>query len=122
LLKHIAFWRSRERREHRYVDHGQFSILHSSSISQCFCFANERSIFQAIAGRGLVFFENRNRDIDLGEESSTRKLVVGVLVALGSFSASTPHFFLNVLTVFSCSISLVSLVAHNCENATIPTN
>jgi hypothetical protein len=82
LLKHIAFWRSQDNREHR-------------------------SIFRAVAGRGLVFFDNLDGQIDTGEESSSRKLLVGVLVALGSFSACSPHFFLNLLTVFSCSLSLV---------------
>jgi hypothetical protein len=34
--------------------------------------------------------------------------LAGILVSLGSFCASSPHFFLNLLTVFSCSIALVS--------------
>jgi hypothetical protein len=54
-----------------------------------------------------VFFDTRDRTIDLGEESPRRKCLIGAVVAVGSFSASSPHFFLNLLTIFSCSISLV---------------
>jgi len=32
--------------------------------------------------------------------------LTGLVVSIGSFSASSPHFFLNLLTVFSCSIAL----------------
>lgn len=62
-----------------------------------------------MAGRGIKSFQGYDTLIDMGEESSTEKIIVGLVVALGSFSASSPHFFLNLLTVFSCSISLVSL-------------
>ena len=79
------------------------------SFLQAFgCFKCTRPFFRAEAGRGLVFFENPDGQIDLGEESFTRKLLIGSGVAFGSFFASSPHFFLNLLTVFSCSISLVS--------------
>ena len=71
-------------------------------------FRYSRSIFRAIGGQGLMVPDSCDGQIDIGEESSTRKLLVGIIVALGSFSASSPHFFLNLLTVFSCSISLVS--------------
>jgi len=37
--------------------------------------------------------------------SSPGKLTIGLLVGLGSFSASSPHFMLNVLTVFFCSVA-----------------
>jgi hypothetical protein len=58
-----------------------------------------------------VFFDTRDRTIDLGEESSRRKLLIGAVVAIGSFSTSSPHFFLNLLTIFSCSISLVRFIS-----------
>ena len=60
-------------------------------------------------GQGLMLSDSCDGQVDIGEESSSRKLFVGILVALGSFSASSPHFFLNLLTVFSCSISLVRI-------------
>ena len=44
--------------------------------------------------------------VEIWEESLSRKLLMGMLVALGSFSACSPHFSLNVLTVFCCSIGL----------------
>jgi hypothetical protein len=47
--------------------------------------------------------------LDVKEESAARKLLTGLFVALGSFTASSPHFMLNLLTVFSCSLALVSL-------------
>jgi hypothetical protein len=90
-----------------------------SIVSQSFAVVY-RSIFRAVAGRGLVFFENPDGQIDLGEESSSRKLMIGIFVALGSFSASSPHFFLNLLTVFSCSISLVSSSYPNFEFLGLP--
>jgi hypothetical protein len=80
LMNHVAFWRSQNHREHR-------------------------SAFLAAAGRGSLLVESGNQSIDLGEESNGRKLLIGMLVATGSFSVSSPHFSLNLLTVFLCSIS-----------------
>jgi hypothetical protein len=79
-ISHVAFWRSQNHREHR-------------------------SAFLAAAGRGSLLVESGNQSIDLGEESNGRKLLIGMLVATGSFSVSSPHFSLNLLTVFLCSIS-----------------
>jgi hypothetical protein len=81
LLKHIAFWRSQDFREHS-------------------------SIFRAVSGRGRLFHEDRDRTLYAGDESIFLKVLIGTIVCLGSFSASTPHFFLNILTASSCSISL----------------
>ena len=66
-----------------------------------------RSVFSASAGRGLTFSGGRWGDIVV-EDQSSRKLMLTAMAALGSFGCSTPHFWMNLLTVFSCSISLVS--------------
>jgi len=79
LMRNVAFWRSKDRREYQ-------------------------NTFHATTGRGL--FLDRNGFVDLGDESLFRKLLLGIAVGLTSFSASSPHFFLNALTVFSCSMSL----------------
>lgn len=85
VMKHFASWRSRDLREHR-------------------------SVFQAKGGRGVPSYgackENGGLPVGLGEESSAYKFVTGLLVSLGSFLASSPHFLLNVMTVFSCSLAL----------------
>jgi hypothetical protein len=65
-----------------------------------------RSVLEA-EGRGLMFWGGRWGEIDI-EDHSSRKLLLAFIVALGSFSSTTPHFWMNLLTVFSCSISLVS--------------
>lgn len=83
LLKHVAFWRSSQ------LD------------------GEKKSTFRAISGGGFVFVDDRDGQIHLGDVSWTTKVVIGTLVTLASFSSSSPHFFLNLLTVFSSSISLV---------------
>jgi hypothetical protein len=85
ITDHIRSWRSKDLREHR-------------------------SCFPAIAGRGVMTFgasvEDGGPPVSIWEESSLRKFLTGVLIALGSFSACSPHFSLNMLTVFCCSIGL----------------
>ena len=79
------------------------------TISHSLCSLAARSVFLATAGRGLMFCGERWREVVV-EDQSSRKLLLAAIAALGSFGSSTPHFWTNVLTVFSCSISLVSLV------------
>lgn len=85
VTNHIRLWKSKDLREHR-------------------------SNFPASAGRGVMTFgasiEDGGPPVALWEESAPRKFVTGMLVALGSFSACSPHFSLNALTVFCCSIGL----------------
>lgn len=83
LMKHIAFWR---------CTHG-----HVAS-----------STFQALFGGGFVVCDSHDSHIHLGEVSWFTKVSVAILASLASFSASSPHFVLNLLAVFSSSISLVS--------------
>lgn len=64
------------------------------------------SIFQATAGRGIMFWNARWSEVDVRDESS-QKLLFAAVAAVGSFNSSTPYFWMNLLTVFSCSISLV---------------
>ena len=82
LMKHIAFWRSTQ---------GQVAS----------------TTFQSLSGGGFVLSDKDGVHIHLGEASRSTKILLSLLVSLASFSASSPHFFLNLLTVFSCSISLV---------------
>jgi hypothetical protein len=92
LMKHIAFWRSRNLPE-------------------------QRSMARATAGHGsTIFADSRDQGLDVGSESSARKVFIGSAVALGSFCSSSPHFWLNLVTVFSCSISLgMSVSVHSME-------
>ena len=55
---------------------------------------------------GRVFGDSRDEGIDIGSDSFSRNMIVGIVVALGSFCSSSPHFWLNLFTVFSCGISL----------------
>ena len=64
-----------------------------------------RSVFAASIGRGLMFCGDR-WDSVVVEDQTSRKLTITAMAALGSFGCSTPHFWMNLLTVFSCSISL----------------
>jgi hypothetical protein len=91
-MKHIAFWRSRN-------------------------ITDQRSLARATAGHGsTIFADSRDQGLDVGSESSARKVLVGLAVALGSFCSSSPHFWLNLVTVFSCSISLgMSVSLHSME-------
>eukprot|EP00934_Nitzschia_sp_Nitz4_P009251 Nitzschia sp. Nitz4//scaffold23_size168460//386//4464//NITZ4_002199-RA/size168460-augustus-gene-0.298-mRNA-1//-1//CDS//3329543575//9241//frame0 len=82
LMKHVAFWR-----------HNQSQAKHGST-------------FHAVSGGGFVFFDNRAGEIQLGEVSWSTKVIIGITVTLSSFCACSPHFFLNVLTIFSGGISL----------------
>jgi hypothetical protein len=83
---HVTAWRSKDLREHM-------------------------SKFEAEAGQGVTTYgasvEDGGPPIDYKEESPLKKILTGLVVSFGSFSASSPHFFLNLLTVFSCSIALV---------------
>ena len=81
LLRHISYWRSQK------------------------CY-ERRSTFRAAEGRGCICFKESDGSIILADESIVQKMLIGIIVTLGSFSASSPHLFLNILTVFSCSISL----------------
>jgi len=80
FLRHISSWKSQQCEE-------------------------RRSTFRAAGGRGLIDLKG-DGSINFGDASIAQKILIGIIVTLGSFSASSPHFFLNILTVFSCSISL----------------
>ena len=82
LIKHLAFWRTRNLAEHR-------------------AFASAES-----GRRDRFFGDSRDNGIDFGLDSSARKIAVGIIVVLASFCASSPHFWLNLTTVFSSSVSL----------------
>jgi len=89
VRNHVTAWRSKDLREHR-------------------------SNFDAQAGQDVATYgasvEDGGPPVDYKEESPLKKILTGLVVSLGSFSASSPHFFLNLLTVFSCSIALVSFL------------
>jgi hypothetical protein len=57
-------------------------------------------------GNNVVFGDERDVDIDIEPNSLTSKATVAVAVGLGSFCCSSPHFWLNAASVFSCSIGL----------------
>lgn len=75
--------------------------------------STHRSVLRTRDCRGVLTFGASPKDggppLDIEEPSSPRKLLSGIIIALCSFSASSPHFFMNLLTVFCCSIGLVRL-------------
>jgi len=81
-------------------------------------FREHRSHFSSDEGLGVMTFgasvKNGGPPSAVSEESSLSKIIAGVLVALGSFSACSPHFLLNLLTVFCCSIGLGMSVSLQC--------
>jgi hypothetical protein len=94
LLRHIACWRSRNLPEQR-------SVARIKSRT-------ERET--------TLFGDGRDEGVDIGKSSSARKVLIGIIVALGSFCSSSPHFWLNLMTVFTCSISLgMSVSLHSIE-------
>ena len=91
LLKHISDWRSRD-------------------------LVVKRSLARATAARCVFAGLSAGDRIDVGNDSSIRKVVVGSAVAVCSFSSCSPHFWLNLVTVFSCSIGLgMSVSLHSME-------
>jgi hypothetical protein len=98
LMKHIAFWRSR-------------------NLSQ-----------PVVARPGVrigdsLFGDVRDEGVDVGGDYYAGKIVIGTVVAWGSFCSSSPHFWLNLVTVFSCSISLgMSVSLRSMEKGTSSVN
>lgn len=92
LMKHLASWRSR-------------NIVQQRSAARPL----ERRV-------ELIFGDSRDEGCVVTTDCPTTKLIAGLLVALGSFCSSSPHFWLNLVTVFSCSISLgMSVSLHSME-------
>jgi hypothetical protein len=82
FISHLAFWRAKQLSTHR-------------------------SHVRLEAGHPERFFgDSRDDSIDFGQISFGNKIFFGIIVVLASFCSSTPHFWLNMATVFSCSISL----------------
>ena len=92
LMKHIAFWRSRN-------------------------LVEQRAAARPVDKRSdRMFGDRRDEGCEFASDCTTTKLVTGTVVALGSFCSSSPHFWLNLVTVFSCSISLgMSVSLHSME-------
>lgn len=90
LIKHIAFWKSqRVDEERKYAQPRNEGLFEDRQDSLC--------------------------EIGWNNHPST-KIVVGSIVALFSFCSSSPLFGLNLVTIFSCSISLgMSISLHSME-------
>lgn len=89
---HIAAYRSKDFREHRHA-------------------------LESAACRGAMYYGASVRDggpPPIIEETPFQKLAAGVLMALGSFTASSPHFFLNLMTVFCSSMGLGMSLSLQC--------
>lgn len=89
---HIAAYRSKDFREHRHA-------------------------LESAACRGAMYYGASVRDggpPPIIEETLFQKLAAGVLMALGSFTASSPHFFLNLMTVFCSSMGLGMSLSLQC--------
>lgn len=84
IHRHIANYRGMDHREHR-------SILDSAAIRGALTFGASVRVGEPPS---------------ISEVSSYHKVFSGLLVALGSFSATSPHFYLNFLSVLCCSIGL----------------
>eukprot|EP00550_Attheya_septentrionalis_P003026 CAMPEP_0198281926 /NCGR_PEP_ID=MMETSP1449-20131203/1804_1 /TAXON_ID=420275 /ORGANISM="Attheya septentrionalis, Strain CCMP2084" /LENGTH=1574 /DNA_ID=CAMNT_0043977945 /DNA_START=222 /DNA_END=4946 /DNA_ORIENTATION=+ len=101
-------WNQRSVRE--LYDH----IIHSRSND----LREHRTMFHADNGIGKV----RNGK-GIKETSSSWKLLIGTVIGIGSFCASSPHFFLNLLTVFYCSIAFgMSMSLQSLEAGRGPAN
>jgi hypothetical protein len=88
MLQHLSYWRSRNLAEQRSYAH-----------------ASQRAALFGLQQSGLE---------DFGKVSPSGKIAWGIGVTLVSFASSSPHFWLNLVTIFSCSLSLgmtVSLYA-----------
>eukprot|EP00536_Pseudo-nitzschia_multiseries_P009518 jgi/Psemu1/288517/fgenesh1_pg.267_\ len=81
LMKYVSFWRSRECKE-------------------------RRSTFGAVGGRGGIFFEERDETLKLTDDCARKKILAGITIVLVGFSFGSPHFAMNFLTVFPCSVGL----------------
>jgi len=81
LLKYVSSWRSRECK-------------------------GRQSTIRAVAGKNGISEEERDKSVTLSYDGSVIKILAGTIMVIGGFSASSPHFFLNLLAVSSCSMSL----------------
>jgi hypothetical protein len=63
-------------------------------------------IFSSAAGRSdAMFGDDRDKNIDIGLTFSLApKVLIGVAVTLCSFCCCTPHFWVNLLTIITCSL------------------
>jgi hypothetical protein len=65
--------------------------------------SHERSLSASAGQESAAFGDNRDKGVYVGSESSTRNILVGLFVALGSFYTASPIFGLNILTIFLCA-------------------
>jgi len=85
------------------VVQAHFSTYRSKDLRE------HRSLLESAACRGTMDFGGSIRDgkpSAIVEESSFQKFITGGLVALGSFTACSPHILLNLMIVFGSSIGL----------------
>jgi hypothetical protein len=100
FLKHMAYWKSQNLES-------QHLAVHVKSIK---------------LENDAMFGDSRDDGIDTWRDSSARKILMGAIVLVGSFASSSPHFWLNLVTVFSCSISLgMSVSLHAIEKGRLET-
>eukprot|EP00537_Pseudo-nitzschia_pungens_P012658 CAMPEP_0172391002 /NCGR_PEP_ID=MMETSP1061-20121228/7520_1 /TAXON_ID=37318 /ORGANISM="Pseudo-nitzschia pungens, Strain cf. pungens" /LENGTH=1432 /DNA_ID=CAMNT_0013121523 /DNA_START=196 /DNA_END=4491 /DNA_ORIENTATION=- len=91
LMNHVSYWRSQESKE-------------------------RGSTFRAVGGRGGIFFEEQGESLNLDDHSTIQKVFAGITMVLVGFTFGSPHFFLNFLTVFPCSVGLgASTSLHSIE-------
>jgi hypothetical protein len=92
VLKHISFWKSLQVEE-------------------------KRKYARPSVRNGGNFEDGENEICEISwNDSSSIKVAFGLIVAIGSFCSSSPHFWLNLVTIFSCSISLgMSISLHSME-------
>lgn len=78
---------------------------------------DQRCAVNASAGRpSSVFGDRRDEGTVVTGDSPSRNVAVGIFVAVLSFCSSSPHFWLNLVTIFSCAISLgMSVSLHSME-------
>jgi hypothetical protein len=77
-------------------------------------YGERESKIRAIAGRRGISAEERDNSINLGVSSNTNKILAGTGMMLGGFATSSPYFFLNLIAVFSCSMSLGISISLEC--------
>ena len=109
-LQRLSFLSQKDRRKHialiKYV-----SFWRSKNCEEC------RSTIQAVSGKSGISAEESFMSIHLVDHDSMKKkyfFTISGLVA--GFTVSSPYYFLNLLAVFSCSVSLgISLSLRSIE-------
>jgi hypothetical protein len=98
VAKHVAYWKGRNLPE-------QQESFHARTITNT---------------ENTLFGDSRDEGLHLTAMKPANKLLLGFVVAFGSFCACSPHIWLNLATVIPCSIGLgMSMSLHSLEKGSL---